>query len=105
MGSPSLKAVSSGLVHRSRVAQARSFSPLSGSAASIGTSSGKARAPAEKRDLEETADIPWGSTGDLGDKDGSSVRSSVDVAEDPCNKSLGLKELVMGYDAPDCGPQ
>lgn len=64
-----------------------------------------ALAPDEKLDLADTTDIPASITDDFGDKDGSSMRSTVDVAEDPCNKNLGLQELVLGYDAPDCGPQ
>jgi hypothetical protein len=64
-----------------------------------------ALAPAEKIDRDDTSGVPDGITDDFGDKDGSSMRSSADVADDPCNKNLGLQELVLGYDAPDCGPQ
>lgn len=41
-------------------------------------------------------------TDDLGDKDGTHMRSMADEAEDPCNLSLTLKELAAGYDAPEC---
>jgi N-acetyl-anhydromuramyl-L-alanine amidase AmpD len=52
-----------------------------------------------------TSKVPPSITDDFGDKDGSSMRSTVEAAEDPCNKNLGLNELVLGYDAPECGPQ
>ena len=28
--------------------------------------------------------------------------SSADIAEDPCNKSLTLEQMVQGFDAPEC---
>jgi N-acetylmuramoyl-L-alanine amidase len=40
---------------------------------------------------------------DLADKDGTSMRSTVTTAEDPCNSKLTLDQLVQGFDAPDCG--
>ena len=45
-----------------------------------------------------------GITDDFGDKDGTSMRSSADVTEDPCNQKLTLQELVQGFDAPECAP-
>ncbi len=48
--------------------------------------------------------VPKGITDDLGDKDGTTMRSSRDTADDPCNQKLGLQELVQGFDAPECGP-
>ncbi|HEY4178169.1 MAG TPA: N-acetylmuramoyl-L-alanine amidase [Kofleriaceae bacterium] len=42
---------------------------------------------------------------DFDDKEGTSMRSSIDMTDDPCNKSLTLNELVLGYDQPDCAPQ
>ena len=61
--------------------------------------------PDVKIDPADTSAIPSTITDDFGDKDGSSMRSSVDVAEDPCNKTLGLPEMVQGFDAPECVPQ
>jgi len=65
----------------------------------------QALAPPGEIAPHETSEVPPSITDDFGDKDGSSMRSTADVAEDPCNKSLGLQELVLGYDAPECGPQ
>lgn len=56
---------------------------------------------------KDAKDIPKELLGDLGensDKEGKNMRSFVDVAEDPCNKNLGLSELAMGFDAPECAP-
>lgn len=56
---------------------------------------------------KDAKDIPKELLGDLGensDKEGKNMRSLVDVVEDPCNKSLGLSELSMGFDAPECAP-
>jgi N-acetylmuramoyl-L-alanine amidase len=66
----------------------------------------EAEALTPKEDLKaaDTSGVPKGITDDFGDKDGSSMRSSTDIADDPCNK-LSLQELVLGYDAPECGPQ
>jgi hypothetical protein len=30
------------------------------------------------------------------------MRSTADIAEDPCNKSLTLEQMVQGFDAPEC---
>ncbi len=49
-------------------------------------------------------EVPPGVTDDLGDIDGSSMRSTSEVSEDPCNAKLTLKELALGYDAPECTP-
>lgn len=57
---------------------------------------------------KDAKDIPKDLLDDFGvnsDKDGASMRSGTDLAEDPCNKQLGLNELSLGYDAPECGPQ
>ncbi len=64
-----------------------------------------ALAPKDVLSKSDTSGVPAGITDDFGDKDGSSMRSGIDVAEDPCNKNLGLNEMVLGYDAPECGPQ
>ena len=58
-------------------------------------------------DAKDAKDIPKDLLDDFGvnsDKDGASMRSGTDVAEDPCNKNLGLPELALGFDAPECGP-
>lgn len=52
----------------------------------------------------DAKEVPKGITDDLGDKDGTTMRSSADSSEDPCNQKLGLQELVQGFDAPECGP-
>ncbi len=66
----------------------------------------EAAATAPKEDLKstDTSKVPSGITDDFGDKDGSSMRSAVDLSDDPCNKNLTLNELVLGYDNPDCAP-
>lgn len=64
-----------------------------------------ATAPKETLTAADTSEVPPTITDDFGDKDGSSMRSGVDIADDPCNKNLGLQDLVLGYDAPECGPQ
>jgi hypothetical protein len=60
--------------------------------------------PNAKIDPKDTREVPKGITDDFGDKDGSTMRSSADVAEDPCNKKLLLNDLVQGFDAPECTP-
>lgn len=52
----------------------------------------------------DAKEVPKGITDDFGDKDGTTMRSSGDTADDPCNQQLGLAELVQGFDAPECGP-
>ncbi|HSN28148.1 MAG TPA: N-acetylmuramoyl-L-alanine amidase [Kofleriaceae bacterium] len=52
----------------------------------------------------DAKEVPKGIMDDLADKDGTSMRSAADTADDPCNQKLGLQELVMGFDAPECGP-
>ncbi|MBA3821669.1 MAG: N-acetylmuramoyl-L-alanine amidase [Deltaproteobacteria bacterium] len=49
-------------------------------------------------------EVPPGVTDDLGDVNGTSMRSTAEVTEDPCNAKLTLKELVEGFDAPECIP-
>jgi len=46
--------------------------------------------------------VPTTVTDDFGDKSGISMRSAGDIAEDPCNKSLTLEQMVQGFDAPEC---
>ena len=41
---------------------------------------------------------------DLADKDGTSMRSTNDTTDDPCNAKLTLEQLVQGFDAPECTP-
>jgi hypothetical protein len=54
-------------------------------------------------DVNDAREVPKGITDDFGDKDGTSMRSSANVAEDPCNQKLTLVDLVQGFDAPECG--
>ncbi len=60
--------------------------------------------PATALDASDAQEVPKGITDDFGDVDGSSMRSSADVSEDPCNQKLTLQDMVMGFDAPECGP-
>jgi hypothetical protein len=46
--------------------------------------------------------VPKSITDDFGDVSGDSMRSTADVTEDPCNKSLTLEQMVHGFDAPEC---
>ncbi len=64
-----------------------------------------AAASADKNtpNLNEAREVPKGITDDFGDKDGTSMRSSANIAEDPCNAKLTLADLVQGFDAPECG--
>ncbi len=58
-------------------------------------------------DAKDAKDIPKDLLDDFGvnsDKEGASMRSGTEEAEDPCNKNLGLAELSLGFDAPECGP-
>ena len=59
--------------------------------------------PSTKVDVKDTRLVPKGITDDFGDKDGSTMRSSADLAEDPCNQKLLLNDLVKGFEAPECG--
>ncbi len=53
---------------------------------------------------KDAREVPKGITDDFGDKDGTTMRSTADVSEDPCNKKLTLNDLVEGFDAPECTP-
>jgi N-acetylmuramoyl-L-alanine amidase len=52
----------------------------------------------------DAQEVPKGITDDFGDVDGSSMRSSGDISEDPCNQKITLQDLVQGFDAPECTP-
>ncbi len=52
----------------------------------------------------DAQEVPKGITDDFGDVNGSSMRSSADISEDPCNQRLTLQDLVQGFDAPECTP-
>jgi hypothetical protein len=60
--------------------------------------------PGKVLDAADAQEVPKGITDDLGDINGSSMRSSADLAEDPCNQKLTLNDLVQGFDAPECTP-
>ena len=60
--------------------------------------------PTNKINPADAREVPKGITDDFGDKDGTTMRSSADVAEDPCNKKLSLNDLLKGFDAPECTP-
>lgn len=53
---------------------------------------------------DDAREVPPGVTDDFGDVAGTSMRSSADLSDDPCNQQLTLKELVEGFDAPECTP-
>ena len=53
---------------------------------------------ANKNDAKE---VPKGVTDD---RDGDNMLSVGEVQEDPCNAKLTLKEMVDGFDAPECTP-
>ena len=64
-----------------------------------------ANAPAAgAADASQAHEVPKGITDDFGDINGSSMRSSADISEDPCNQKLTLQDLVQGFDAPECTP-
>ena len=76
--------------------------PRAGSTSSCST---RRRAPARRESTRATrSEVPKGITDDFGDVDGTSMRSSADVTEDPCNEKLTLQDLVQGFDAPECTP-
>lgn len=50
----------------------------------------------------DVREVPASITDDYHDKSGTSMRSTADVAEDPCNKNLTLEQMVQGFDAPEC---
>jgi N-acetyl-anhydromuramyl-L-alanine amidase AmpD len=52
----------------------------------------------------DAQEVPKGITDDFGDINGSSMRSSADISEDPCNQKITLADLVQGFDAPECTP-
>jgi hypothetical protein len=52
--------------------------------------------------IADAQEVPKGITDDFGDVSGASMRSSADIAEDPCNQRLTLQDLVQGFDAPEC---
>jgi hypothetical protein len=55
-----------------------------------------------KYNVADIRAVPKSITDDLGDVTGSSMRSTADVTEDACNKSLTLEQMVQGFDAPEC---
>jgi N-acetylmuramoyl-L-alanine amidase len=63
------------------------------------------RKGANKIDEKDVREVPPSVLDDFGDKEGISMRSTADVTEDPCNKSLTLEQMVQGFDAPECTPQ
>jgi hypothetical protein len=63
------------------------------------TAAAKAGRKVDDKDVRE---VPKTITDDFGDKAGTSMRSTADISEDPCNKGLTLEQLVQGFDAPEC---
>jgi N-acetylmuramoyl-L-alanine amidase len=64
----------------------------------------QASGPAPTINAADAKLVPKGITDDYGDVNGTTMRSSADSADDPCNQKLGLAELVQGFDAPECTP-
>jgi N-acetylmuramoyl-L-alanine amidase len=54
-----------------------------------------------KVDAAAAGEVPPGITDD---REGVGMQSKDAFEEDPCNEKLTLKELVMGFDAPECEP-
>jgi hypothetical protein len=52
-------------------------------------------------DPDSAREVPPGITDD---RDGMGMVSKEAVTEDTCNEKITLKELVQGYDAPECKP-
>lgn len=50
----------------------------------------------------EGKDAPDTITDDFHDVDGSSMRSELEEATDPCDESLSLEDLVRGFESPEC---
>ena len=55
-------------------------------------------------DASKAGVAPAGVTDDFGDVSGASAVSHADLSDDDCDKSLGLPQLVQGYEAPECAP-
>jgi N-acetylmuramoyl-L-alanine amidase len=51
---------------------------------------------------KDVREVPSSITDDYHDFAGTSMRSTADITEDPCNKSLTLEQMVQGFDAPEC---
>ncbi|MBA3538667.1 MAG: N-acetylmuramoyl-L-alanine amidase [Deltaproteobacteria bacterium] len=66
-------------------------------AAALAAGSGK-----DKIDINDAREVPPGITDD---REGAGMLSASEVTEDPCNQKLTLQEMVLGFDAPECGPQ
>lgn len=47
-------------------------------------------------------DAPDTITDDFHDEDGSSMRSELEDAVDPCDETLSLEDLVRGFESPEC---
>ncbi|MEJ7600302.1 MAG: N-acetylmuramoyl-L-alanine amidase [Kofleriaceae bacterium] len=63
------------------------------------------KAPKHTVDPNAAGKVPKGVTDD-GDAEGDEhMRSADETVVDPCDENLTLKELVLGFDAPECGPQ
>ena len=62
-----------------------------------------AAAQAGPKDIDpnQAGEVPPGITDD---RDGVGMVSTDAFVEDTCNEKLTLKELVLGFDAPECGP-
>jgi len=58
--------------------------------------------PKTKINDKDVREVPKSITDDYHDFAGTSMRSSADVTEDPCNKNLTLEQMVQGFDAPEC---
>lgn len=59
----------------------------------------------ETVNAEDAAETPAGVTDDLGDESGKNMRSELtEDSVDACDANLGLEQMVLGFDAPECTP-
>lgn len=64
----------------------------------------EAESEASKVKPPDAADAKEPPAGITSDRDGTEMRSVEEHEEDPCNEKIGLKEMVAGFDAPECTP-
>ncbi|HWU86991.1 MAG TPA: N-acetylmuramoyl-L-alanine amidase [Kofleriaceae bacterium] len=67
----------------------------------INDASDDAKKNEKKLDASQAKEPPKTITSD---REGTDMRSVEAHEEDPCNEKLGLKEMIEGYDAPECKP-
>ena len=63
------------------------------------------KAPKHTVDPNAASGVPDGITDDGDTRGDEHMRSADETVTDPCDEQLTLKELVLGFDTPECGPQ